>query len=291
MFAVKHLFDVLKGKVCIVTGASRGIGALLSKRLADRGCKVVVAAKSIEENEKLPGTIYSVAQEIKDNGGIALPFKLDIQDEKRCEQLVNTAVSEFGSVDILINNAGALWWKSIVDTPIKRYDLINNINVRGSFILSHYCLPHMEKNNFGRIIMQSPPINSFELNEMFDRKLLKDKTGYMISKLGMSLITKGISQEYTDSNISSNAIWPVTPIKTHALTNNNIGDDRYYRKPEILVDAIEHLLCEDPSNYNGTTLYDEEYLRAKGVLDFSKYRCHPDFEPPKIKDVNDLMKN
>ena len=278
-------------KTCIITGASRGIGALLAKRLSENNYNVVIAAKSEKENLKLPGTIYSVAKEINDLGGVALPVKTDLRSETDCQNLVDETISNFGSVDVLINNAGALWWKSIIETPVKRYDLINDINVRGSYILSHLCLPYMEKNNFGHIIMQSPPFNPEEVMDITLKRLLKDKTAYMISKLGMSIVSKGISQEYEDKNICSNTIWPVTPIKTHALTNNNIGDDRFYRKPEILVDAIELMLEEDPMHFNGRTLYDEDYLREKGISDFKKYRCHEDFEPPKIKDVNHLMKN
>ena len=278
-------------KTCIITGASRGIGALLAKRLAENNYNVVIAAKSVKENEKLPGTIYSVAKEIISKGGVALPVKTDIQNEKECENLVNETIKNFGKVDVLINNAGALWWKSIKETPVKRYDLINNINVRGSYILSHLCLPYMEENNFGHIIMQSPPFNPEEVVDITTKKLLKNKTAYTISKLGMSIVSRGISQEYENKNICSNTIWPVTPIKTHALTNNNIGDDRFYRKPDILVDAIEMMLHEDPKHFNGRSVYDEDYLRDKGITDFKKYRCDENFEPPKIKDVNHLMKN
>ena len=278
-------------KTCIITGASRGIGALLAKRLAKNKYNVVIAAKSVKENLKLPGTIYSVAKEINDAGGIALPVKTDLRSETDCQNLIDETILNFGNVDVLINNAGALWWKPIVETPTKRYDLINDINVRASYILSHLCLPYMEKNNFGHIIMQSPPFNPEEVMDLSLKRLLKDKTAYMVSKLGMSIVSKGISQEYNDKNICSNTIWPVTPIKTHALTNNNIGDDRFYRKPEILVDAIELMLEEDPMRFNGRSVYDEDYLREKGVSDFTKYRCHKDFEPPKIKDVNHLMKN
>ena len=266
-------------KVAIVTGASRGIGRVVCHKLAENGYNVVIAAKSTKEHDKLPGTIYSVHKEIKQNYNVkSLPIQVDVRDSEKMKNCVNSVVDEFGKIDVLFNNAGALWWKNILETPPSKYDLINDINVRASFILSQLCIPHMK--NGGHIIMHSPPFD-----EIKDSKTYKNKTGYMISKYGMTMTAMGISQEFLGKGISANTIWPATPIESSATKNNNMGSEKHWRKPDIIADAILEIINEDPNKFTGNQLIDEDYLRTKGVNDFTKYRCVKNHEPPKLNDI------
>ena len=266
-------------KVAIVTGASRGIGRVVCHKLAENGYNVVIAAKSTKEHDKLPGTIYSVHKEIKQNYNVkSLPIQVDVRDSEKMKNCVNSVVDKFGKIDVLFNNAGALWWKNILETPPSKYDLINDINVRASFILSQLCIPHMK--NGGHIIMHSPPFD-----EIKDNKTYKNKTGYMISKYGMTMTAMGISQEFLGKGISANTIWPATPIESSATKNNNMGSEKHWRKPDIIADAILEIINEDPNKFTGNQLIDEDYLRTKGVNDFTKYRCVENHEPPKLNDI------
>ena len=163
---------------------------------------------------------------------------------------------------------------------IRDSDLINSINSRASFLLSKLCLPHMEKNNFGHIIMHSPPLPSPNNKEIY-----ANKTGYMISKLGMTMSALGISTEYEGKNIAANTIWPSTPIESFAVKNNNLGEKKMWRKADIIADAVINIVNEDPNKFTGNQLIDEDYLRSKGETDFSKYQCVPGYEPPKLTDV------
>tara|TARA_Y100000591_G_C21833931_1_gene701336 strand:+ start:1276 stop:2094 length:819 start_codon:yes stop_codon:yes gene_type:complete len=267
-------------KVAIVTGASRGIGRIVSHKLAENGYNVVITAKSVEENKNLPGTIFSVQKEIKNKYGVdSFPVKMDVRDCIEIKNCVDDVVNEFGKIDILFNNAGALWWENIINTPPKKYDLINDVNVRASFLLSHFCIPHMKKNG-GHIIMHSPPLDKANENKTY-----KDKTGYMISKYGMTMTAMGISQEFSDLGIASNTIWPATPIKSFATINNNLGTERHWREPDIIADAILEIVKEDPREFTCNQLIDEEYLKSKGIRDFSKYRCVENYEPPSLNDI------
>ena len=188
----------LAGRTAIVTGASRGIGRELALALAANGCNVVVAAKTTEPQPTLPGTIHTVADEVEQLGAQALPFQLDVRDDKKIQDCVDTTMKEFGRVDYLINNAGALWWKPIEETPMFRYDLINGINSRASFALAAACLPHMREAGYGHIVNQSPPIELDKLAGM---------TAYYISKFGMTLGALGIAQEYKGKGVAANSIW------------------------------------------------------------------------------------
>jgi len=264
----------VKGRVVIVTGASRGIGREIALTLARNGAHVVIAAKSTIEKPNLPGTILSVAQEIKDAGfPEALPVKCNVLKEEDVKNLVDATMKRFGRIDGLVNNAGALWWKSMVDTPMKRYDLINGINSRASFMCTKYCLPHMLKGGFGHIITMSPPI---------DLSMLGDKIGYCISKFGMTLIAHGLAQEVAGSGVACNALWPATMVESFAVKNFKLGDAQFWRKASILADSVLGILQEDPNKVTGWAFIDEDYLRSKGVSDFSKYQCVPGCEPPRI---------
>ena len=268
-------------KTALITGASRGIGRVIANTLAQNGYNIVVTGKTVEPNDNLPGTIYNVRSEIKQKyktDVIALP--LDIRDYDQMKNVVDKTISHFGNIDILVNNAGALWWKSITDTSESKYDLINDINTRGSFLLSQLCLPHMERNNYGHIIMHSPPLlNPSDIN------IFNNKTAYMISKYGMTMTAMGISAEYKNKNIAANTIWPSTPIESSAVRNNKFGDEKMWRKPSIIADSILKIVNEEPNTFTGNQLIDEDYLRSIGVEDFSKYQCISGYEAPKLNDV------
>ena len=262
----------------MITGASRGIGRSIAFMLAKNNYNLVLAAKTTEQEvDKLPSTIYLVESDIKklypDTN--ILPFKTNVQDEMSVYKLTDAIKNTFGTVDVLINNASALSWNPVNKMDMKRYDLVNSVNSRGSYMLSHYLLPLMEKNGSGHVIMHSPPINLDNIGGY---------TGYMMSKYGMTICALGIAQEYRDRGIVANTIWPSTLIESYATINNNLGDKKMWRKPEIICDAIEYMLKE-PDTFTGNMLIDEEYLRDKGKTDFEKYRCVPDSEPPKIDKV------
>jgi len=265
-------------KTAVITGASRGIGRSIAFMLAKNNYNLVLAAKTTEQElDKLPSTIYLVESDIKklypDTN--ILPFKTNVQDEMSVYKLTEAIKNTFGTVDVLINNASALSWNPVTKMDMKRYDLVNSVNSRGSYMLSHYLLPLMEKTGSGHVIMHSPPINLDNIGGY---------TGYMMSKYGMTMCALGVAQEYRERGIVANTIWPSTLIESYATINNNLGDKKMWRKPDIICDAIEYMLMEDQT-FTGNMLIDEEYLRDKGVTDFEKYRCVPDSEPPKIEKV------
>lgn len=275
-------------KVALITGATRGIGRALAHGLSKNGYNIVVAGKTTIHNPNIPGTIYSVAKEVESFGSMALPIKVDIRNYSDIENLLKKTEEKFGRLDVVINNAGALSWKPVINTNIKEYDLINNINSRGSFFLSKLSLPLLEKSGGGHIIYQSPPLpkNIIELKQS-----VKNKSAYMISKWGMTIGAIGLSEEYKNKNISVNTIWPMTPIESYAVKNNNLGDKKMWRKTDIIVDSVLEILKEEPNVFTGNQLIDEDYLRSKGINNFHKYQCVSGFEPPKLTDINHLFKS
>lgn len=281
----------MTNKVAIVTGASRGIGRAIALGLARKNYNIVVTSKSIKENKNLPGTIHSVTQEIKKMGSRAYAIQTDVRDEKQVENLVNQTINKYGRIDVLINNAGALWWKDIKETPISKYNLINDINSKAAYHLSQLCIPYMEKNtDGGHIIMQSPPLtNGSKL--AFPLQMFKGKTAYMISKLGMTMTALGIAEEYKGTNIAANTLWPMTPIESFALKNNNLGTPELWRKPDILVDSVINIVNENPRDFSGNQLIDEIYLRSLGITDFDKYQCVPGSEPPNMNELINMWKS
>ena len=264
----------LKGRVAIITGASRGIGRVIALKLAREGVKIVLAAKTVEPNPKLPGTILTVAEEIRELGGEALPIQTDVRDEEQIKAMVDQTVEKFGRVDILLNNAGALWWYPVKDTPPNKFDLIMDVNVRGSFVASHYVLPHMMKQKWGHIINMSPPV---------DLEVLGGKVGYFISKFGMTMLALGLAKEVKAQNIGVNSLWPVTIIESLASINFGLGDESMWRKPEILADSVHAIVTQKPSEYTGRALLDEEVLgELLGLTDFDEYNCVEGGKPMKI---------
>lgn len=259
-----------------MTGGSRGIGRECVLALAKLGCHVVIAAKTTEPQPTLPGTIFTVAKEAEDWGVQAMPYKVDIRNEKNIEQMVDAVAKRFGRIDILINNASALWWQDIADTPVKKYDLINQVNARGTFIVTKLCLPWMEKNGFGRIVTMSPPIRTEGVG---------GTTAYHISKFGMTLVALGAAEEMYGKGITCHSLWPATVIESLASKNFQLGDRSMWRKATILSDCVVGLCCDPDNEYTGHMLIDDEYLRSRHGFtddDFVKYRCDPDVEPARF---------
>jgi citronellol/citronellal dehydrogenase len=262
-----------KDRVAIITGASRGIGRALALGLAREGCHIVVAAKSVESTERLPGSIYTVAKEVEALGVSALPVQVDVRDSDQIEQMAAKTIERFGRIDILINNAGALWWQPVRDTPAKRFDLVMDVNVRAAFLAARAVLPHMIERKGGHIINMSPPI---------DLKIVPGKVAYFISKFGMTLLTHGLAEEVREHRIAVNSLWPVTIIESQASINWGLGSPENWRKPDILVDCILRLLQKDSGEITGQALLDEDFLRQQGITDFSRYACVPGTNPTRI---------
>lgn len=279
---------MITNKVALITGASRGIGRAIALGLAQENYNIVVASKTIHDTKELPGTIYSVADEIEKLNVKALPIKLDVRSDDDIQNVVDQTMKNFGRIDVLVNNAGALWWKDILDTPSNKYDLINSVNSRASFELSKLCIPEMLKNDKGgHIIMQSPPITAG--NQLaFPLSQLKGKTAYMISKLGMTMTALGIAEEFKHDKIAANTLWPMTPIESYALKNHKLGSPKHWRKEDIMVDCVKNMVRENPEKFSGNQLIDELYLRALGINNFDKYQCVPGHEPPKLNQVQHL---
>ena len=263
----------LKDRVAVVTGASRGIGRAITLGLARAGCHVVIAAKSTTPTERLPGSIFTVAAEIEALGAQALPVQVDVRDADQIDALAATTLDHFGRIDLLVNNAGALYWESVLDTPPKRFDLVMGVNARAAFLCCRAVLPAMVRQRWGHIINMSPPL---------DLSILPGRVAYGISKLGMTLLTFGLAEEVRQHNVAVNSLWPVTVIESQASINHKLGTPEMWRKPDILVDCVLRLAGKEPSELTGQALLDEDFLRAEGVTDFSGYACVPGSQPPRL---------
>jgi citronellol/citronellal dehydrogenase len=268
-----------QNKTIFITGASRGIGKAIGLRLAAEGANIVVAAKSVEENPKLGGTIFSAAEEMEAAGGKALPIQLDIRNEEDIKAAVEIAANHFGGIDVLINNASAISLTPTEKTEAKRYDLMYDINVRGTFFMSQACIPHLRKAANPHILTLSPPIN-------MDLKWFSNHIAYTISKYNMTMIALGLSEELKKDKIAVNALWPRTTIATAAVQNLLGGDMlmKMSRKPEIIADAVYYILSRPSDSYTGQTLIDEAVLAAEGITDLEKYSVVPG-----AKLYNDLL--
>jgi citronellol/citronellal dehydrogenase len=265
--------ESLKDRVAIITGASRGIGRALALGLAGQGCHIVIAAKSAESSERLPGSIHTVAKEAEALSVSALPIQVDVRDGDQIEAMIAQTMNRFGRIDILINNAGALWWKPVVETPPKRFDLVMGVNARAAFLTARAVLPCMIERKWGHIINMSPPI---------DLKILPGKVAYFISKFGMTLLSHGLAEEVRSHHIAVNSLWPVTIIESQASINWGMGTREMWRKPDILVDCVLRLVQKDPAEISGHALLDEDFLRQEGITDFSRYACVPGTNPPRV---------
>ncbi|MCR4316235.1 MAG: SDR family oxidoreductase [Planctomycetes bacterium] len=267
-----------EGKVAIITGASRGIGKALALRLASEGAAVVVAAKTAEPHPTLPGTIHDVVREIVAIGGRAIAVQVDVRDEQQIENMVSETLRAFGRVDIMLNNAGALFLEPVENTPAKKFDLVMGVNARAAFLCSRACIKPMREVGGGHIIMMSPPMSDKGVG----------KTAYALSKFGMTFIAQSLAEEVRADNISVNALWPVTAVDSQATRTFWPGMESEMRTPDVLVDATVCILQKSASELTGQALYDEDVLRANGMTDFSKYSLVPGSSPSAFS--KDLMK-
>lgn len=263
----------LAGKRIFITGGSRGIGLAIALRAAADGASIAIAAKTAEENPKLPGTIFSAAKEIEAAGGTALPIQCDIRDEAAIEAAVAKAAEQFGGLDILINNASAINLTPTEKTPAKRFDLMFDVNVRGTFLTSQAAIPYLrESAKAGRnphILTLSPPLS-------MSPKWFKNHVAYTMSKYGMSMCVLGMSEEYKREGIAVNALWPRTAIDTAALQMIPGVDTDFCRKPEILADTAYIILNRDAKTTTGNFFVDDEVLASEGITDLEKYSVKPE---------------
>jgi len=269
----------LQGKTLFITGASRGIGLAIAKRAAADGANIVIAAKTAEPNPKLPGTIYSAAEEVRAAGGQALPIQLDIRDEEAVQAAVAQAVMTFGGIDILVNNASAISLTDTEHTPMKRYDLMNGINARGTFLCTQACLPELKKSaaagRNAHVLTMSPPLS-------MKTHWFAPHTAYTMAKYGMSMCTLGHAREFKKLGIAVNSLWPRTAIATAALQMIPGVDTNKCRTPEILSDAAHLILTSDAATTSGNFFIDDTLLAEHGVTDFDRYAVVPgtkDFIP------------
>ncbi|MBL8149492.1 MAG: NAD(P)-dependent oxidoreductase [Blastocatellia bacterium] len=260
----------LKGKTLFITGASRGIGKAIAIRAAKDGANIVIAAKTTEVHDKLPGTIYTAAEEIEAAGGKALPLQVDVRLEEQIHQAVAKAVETFGGIDILINNASAISLTGTLETPMKRFDLMHQVNVRATFACSQACIPHLLKASNPHILNLSPPLN-------IEKRWFTPHVAYTMSKYGMSFCAFAMAEEFRDRGIAVNTLWPRTVIATAAVQNLLGGDAiiKQSRHPEITSDAAYVILTKPSRECTGNFFIDEDLLRAEGVTDFEKYSVVP----------------
>lgn len=261
----------LKGKTVFITGGSRGIGKAIGLRMAREGANVIIAAKTAEPHPKLPGTIFTAAQEIEEAGGKALPILMDIRSEEMVDAAVAMAVEEFGGIDVLINNASAINLTGTTQLSMKRFDLMHQVNTRGTFMMSQKCIPHLKKSENAHILNLSPPLN-------FEPRWFGPHCAYSIAKYGMSLCVLGMAEEFKLEAIAVNALWPKTTIATAAVKNLLGGEElmQRSRKPEIMGDAAYYILSRESKTCTGNFFIDEKVLEDEGISDLTHYAVNPD---------------
>ena len=258
----------LAGKTLFITGASRGIGLAIALRAARDGANVAIAAKSAVPNPKLPGTIHSAAEAVTAAGGQGLALKCDIREEEQVHAAVAATVDAFGGIDILVNNASAIWLRGALDTPMKRFDLMQQVNARGSFLCAQACLPQLLAAPNPHILTLAPPPS-------LDPKWWGPHTGYTLAKMGMSFVTLGLAAEFGPQGVAVNALWPRTLIATEALNMIPGVEAANGRRPEIMADAAHAVLVRPAAGFSGHFLIDDEVLAQAGVTDLSGYAVDP----------------
>jgi citronellol/citronellal dehydrogenase len=282
----------LKNKTLFVSGASRGIGLAIAKRAAQDGANIILAAKTAEPHPKLPGTIYTAAEEIEEVGGKSLPVICDIRDEENVRNAVNEGVDKFGGIDVCINNASAIQLTGTLLTDMKKFDLMHQINSRGTYLVSKVCLPHLLKSNNPHILNLSPPLD-------MDAKWFGSHVAYTMAKFGMSMCVLGMAEEFKEEGVAVNALWPRTAIATAAIKNALGGDAimNISRSPSIMADAAYLMLTKDSKEFTGNFCIDDNLLAENGVTDFSQYaevpfnELAPDFFVPDYIEVPEASKN
>ena len=265
--------STLNNKTVIITGASRGIGREMAVKFAKQGANVVVAAKTVDAHPKLPGTIHSVAEEVEQAGGKALAIQVDVRDEASVETMISKTVEAFGGIDIMINNAGAIALAGVETTPLKKFDLMMQVNFRATFLCAQKALPYLKKSaKEGRsphILSLSPPLD-------LDPRWMKNHSPYTLTKYGMSMLTLGMSEEFKRYGISVNALWPRTVIATSAVAFGGQHAVNGARTPAIMADAALEVLKTPDRELTGQLIIDEEFLRERGITDFDQYRANPE---------------
>jgi len=259
----------LANKTLFITGASRGIGLAIARRAAREGANVVVAAKTDAPHPKLPGTIHTAAEEINQAGGKALPLTVDVRDEQAVRRAIEKTVETFGTLDIVVNNASAISITPVAATEMRRFDLMHQVNARGTFMVSKYAIPHLEKAANPHILVLAPPLDMKE-------KWFSGRTGYAMAKFGMSLVVLGLAGELR-GRIAVNALWPRTSVATAAVKNLLGGDAimRMSRTPEIVADAAALIFAKPARSFTGNFLIDDTFMAGEGVADFDRYRVDP----------------
>jgi citronellol/citronellal dehydrogenase len=262
--------STLSGKTLFITGASRGIGLAIGLKAAREGANVAIAAKTAEPHPKLPGTVFSAAEEIEKAGGKALPLTVDVRDEAQVRTALEKTFATFGGLDIVVNNASAISMTNSQATDMKRFDLMHQINARGTFMVSKFAVPFLEKSGNPHILMLSPPLDMKE-------RWFAGSTAYSMAKYGMSLVALGLAGELRPRGIAVNALWPRTTIATSAIKNLLGGDAimQASRTPEILADAARFVVMKDAKTFTGNFLIDDTFLFENGVRDFDRYRVDP----------------
>lgn len=256
----------LKNKTALITGGSRGIGKAIAERLAKEGCNIAIAAKTTEPHPKLDGTIYTAAKDIETLGVKCLPLQCDIRYEDQIQAAIEETIRTFGGIDILVNNASAISLTPTEHTDPKRFDLMMDIEIRGTFFMCKTCIPYLRKSSNAHILNLSPPLN-------LNPKWFAQHLAYTIAKYGMSMIVTGLAEELKKDKIAVNALWPATAIATAAIQNLLGGDAamRMSRKPDIVADAAYAILSKSSAEYTGNFFIDEEVLAKEGMTDFGKY--------------------
>jgi citronellol/citronellal dehydrogenase len=260
----------LRGKTLFVTGASRGIGLAIALRAARDGANIVIAAKTAEAHPKLPGTIYTAAKEIEDAGGKALPLVVDVREEANVQEAVEKAVAQFGGIDICVNNASAISLTPTLATDMKRYDLMHQINTRGTFVTSKACIPYLKKAENPHVLMLSPPLD-------MSPRWFGSHVAYTMAKFGMSMCVLGMAEEFKSDGIAFNALWPRTGIATAAIQFALAGDEglKHCRTVEIMADAAHAIFNKPSREFSGNFLIDDTFLYGEGVRDFDQYKVDP----------------
>jgi len=261
-------------KTVFITGGSRGIGHAIGLKLASEGANVAIAAKTTEPHPKLPGTIYTAAEDMDKAGGKGLALVVDIRDEEAVDAAVAKTVETFGGIDILVNNASAISLTGTEQTPMKRYDLMHDINTRGTFMVSQKCIPHLKKGDNPHILNLAPPLN-------FDSRWFSPHVAYTMAKYGMSLCVLGMAEEFRKDGVAVNALWPRTVISTAAIKNLPGGEDfaDRARTPNIVSDAAFYILKRDATECTGNYFIDDEVLKEEGITDLLPYSVNPDVHP------------
>jgi citronellol/citronellal dehydrogenase len=256
----------LEGRVMFMSGGSRGIGLAIAVRAARDGAKVALMAKTAEPHPKLPGTVFTAAEEIEAAGGEALPIVGDIRDVEAVEAAAAQTAEKFGGIDLVVNNASAINLAPMRELPVKRFDLMQQINARGTFVVTQACLPYLRESDHPHVLTLSPPLS-------VDRRWLAAHSAYTLSKMGMTMITLGVAADEAEAGIGANCLWPRTIIATAAVQNLLGGDEAMARArtPEILADAAHAILVRDPASTTGNTFLDDEVLAEAGVTDLSGY--------------------